>query len=63
MTKYMKHGRLRNVALGLRPCATFSTSGSSYFNVTLTTVHHLYNDDYDRRLWRYYYDNYYDYMM
>ena len=27
----------------LRPRATFSTSGSSYFNVTLTTVHHLYN--------------------
>jgi len=23
--------------------ATFSTSGSSYLNVALTTVHHLYN--------------------
>jgi len=30
------------VALGLRPRATFSTSGSSYFNVTLTAVRHLY---------------------
>ena len=27
----------------LRLRATFSTSGSSYLNVTLTTVHHLYN--------------------
>jgi len=52
-TKQMKHGcscntekrrlSVENVALGLRPRTTFSTSGSSYFNVTLTTVHHLYN--------------------
>jgi len=34
---------VENVALGLRPCATFSTSGSSYLNVTLTTMHHLYS--------------------
>ena len=27
----------------MRLCATFSTSGSSYLNVALTTVHHLYN--------------------
>jgi len=41
----MKHGRsVENVALGLHARATFSTSGSSYLNVTLTTVHHLYND-------------------
>ena len=42
-TKHMKHGRLcdieiwlpsvENVTLGLHPRATFSTSGSSYFNV------------------------------
>ena len=48
----MKHGRLWDIelwwpsdehaALGLRPRATFSTSGSSYFNVTLTAVRHLY---------------------
>jgi len=53
-TKQMKHGRscdiqiwwpsVENVALGLRPRATFSASGSSYFSVTLTTMHHLYND-------------------
>ena len=30
-----------NVTLGLRPRVTFSTSGSSYFNVPLTTVRHL----------------------
>ena len=51
-TKHTKHGRsfdteiwssVENVALGLHPHATFSTSGSSYFNVPLTTVHHLYN--------------------
>jgi len=35
-TKQMKHGRSC-------PSATFSTSGSSYLNVALTTVHHLYN--------------------
>jgi len=34
---------VENVKLGLRPCATFSTSGPSYFDVELTTVHHLYN--------------------
>ena len=28
----------------LRPRATFSTSGSSYFHVPLTTVRHLHND-------------------
>ena len=51
-TKQMKHGRscdieiwcpsVENVGLGLRLSATFSTSCLSYFNVTLTTVHHLY---------------------
>jgi len=30
-----------NVPLGLHPRATFSTSGSSYLNVALTTVHHI----------------------
>jgi len=34
---------VENVARGRSPRATFSTSGSSYFNVTLTTVHNLYN--------------------
>ena len=29
----------------LRPGATFSTSGSSYFNVRLTSVHHMYTVD------------------
>ena len=29
------------------PRATFSTSGSSYLDVALTTVHHRYNDDDD----------------
>jgi len=58
MTKQMKHGRscdteirrpsVENVALEQRPRATFSTSGSSYFNVTLTTMHHLYNVKYKR---------------
>jgi len=58
MTKQMKHGRSRdteirrpsveNVALELRPRATFSSSGSSYFNVTLTTMHHLHNVKYKR---------------
>ena len=33
---------VENVALGLRHRATFSTSGSSYFNVALVTVRHLY---------------------
>ena len=32
-----------NVALRLRPRATFSTSGPSYLDVGLTTVHHSYN--------------------
>jgi len=32
-----------NVTLGLRPHVTFSTSGSSYFYVPLTTVRHLLN--------------------
>jgi len=32
-----------NVTLGLRPRVTFSTSGSSYFHVPLTTVRHLLN--------------------
>jgi len=36
---------VENVTLGLRPHATFSTSGSSYFNVTFTAVHNLYNVD------------------
>jgi len=36
---------VENVALGLCPRATFSTPGSSYFNVTLTTVHNLHNVD------------------
>jgi len=49
----MKHGRscnteiwwpsAENVALRLRCRATFSTSGLSYVDVTLTTVPHLYN--------------------
>jgi len=34
---------VENVALGLRPCATFSISGPSYLDVGLTTVHHLYD--------------------
>ena len=52
-TKQMKHGSLcniqiwwplvENVALGLRLRATFSTSGSLYLDMRLTTVHHLYN--------------------
>ena len=29
----------------LRPRVTFSTSGLSYFNITLNTVHNLYNVD------------------
>jgi len=32
-----------NVALGPRTRVTFSTSGPSYLDVGLTTVHHLYN--------------------
>ena len=32
-----------NDARGRCQSATFSTSGSSYLNVTLTTVHNLYN--------------------
>ena len=36
---------VENVALGPCPRATFSTPGSSYFNVTLTTVHNQYNVD------------------
>jgi len=41
----MEIGRpsVENVTLGLRPRATFSTSGSSYFHVPLTTVRHLLN--------------------
>jgi len=52
-TKQMKHGHLcdnriwwssvENVALGLHPRLTFSTSGPSYLDVGLTTMHHLYN--------------------
>jgi len=34
---------VENVARGRSPVGTFSTSGLSYFNVILTTVHHLYN--------------------
>jgi len=30
-----------NVTLGLRPRVTFSTLGSSYFHVPLTTVRHV----------------------
>jgi len=33
---------VENVALELRPRATFSTSGSSYFNANLITMHYLY---------------------
>ena len=33
---------VENVTLGLRPRVTFSTSGSSYLDVELSTVHHLY---------------------
>ena len=50
-TKHMTHshswdmeiGRpsVENITLGLRPRVTFSNSGSSYFNVPLTTVRHL----------------------
>jgi len=41
----MEIGRpsVENVTLGLHPNVTFSTSGSSYFHVPLTTVHHLLN--------------------
>ena len=51
-TKHMTHSRswdmeigrpsVEDVTLGLRPRVTFSTSGSSYFHVALTTVHHVY---------------------
>jgi len=51
MAKHMTHshswdmeiGRpsVENVTLGLRPRVTFSTSGSSYFHVPLTTVSRL----------------------
>ena len=37
-----KHS-VENVALRLRPCVTFSTSGSSYLDVELITMHHLSN--------------------
>jgi len=41
---------VENVARGLRPRVTFSTSGSSYLDVGLTTVHHLYIvNGYNRR--------------
>ena len=41
----MEIGRfsVENVTLGLRPRVTFTTSGSSYFHVPLTTVRHLLN--------------------
>ena len=49
-TKHMTHSRswdmeigrpsVENVTLGLRLRVAFSTSGSSYFHVPLTTVHH-----------------------
>jgi len=41
----MEIGRpsVENVTFGLRPRVTFSTSGSSYFHIPLTTVRHLLN--------------------
>ena len=44
-SRVMEIGRpsVENVTLGLRPRVTFSTSGSSYFHVPLTTVRHLLN--------------------
>jgi len=33
---------VENVARGRSPSATFSTSGSSYFNVARTTVLHMF---------------------
>jgi len=41
----MKIGRpeVENVTLGVCPHVTFSTLGSSYFHVPLTTVRHLLN--------------------
>jgi len=36
---------VENVTLGLCTLVTFLTSGSSYLNVALTTMYHLYNGD------------------
>jgi len=57
-TKHMTHSRswdieiarpsVENVTLGLRLRVAFSTSGSSYFHVPLTTVRHLLNVTYFR---------------